>query len=95
MFFFRSDESNCNKIQGGAKLSTQNVLKECFFDNNIIKNDKNINDQEIKDKNGFECGESHCIPLQYFCNPSFLNHAPFSVNTICPGFHLINKNVNK
>ncbi len=72
--FFRSDESNCRKIQGGAKLYDQGLLKECH----IYKN------------NGFKCGESDCLPIEAFCGTQ---HDYFSLERICPGFHILNFNL--
>jgi hypothetical protein len=89
--FFRSDESNCRKIEGGAKLYDQGLLKKCYFDRYDKNFTQNNNVSRYNQKNGFECGEFHCLPIESFCGtkPDFGSFRP---ERICPGFHILNFN---
>ncbi len=91
--FFRLDESNCSKIQGSANFSKHSVLKECYFDDPNIKITKTLNsslmDSDINERNGFECGESHCLRIEDFCGQG-LNPFKDTFDKICPGFHFLN-----
>jgi hypothetical protein len=91
-FFFRSDESNCRKMEGGAKLYDQGLLKEC----NLRYHDKTFTKHNFEflflRGNGFECGKFNCLPIESFCGtkPDF---GSFHPERICPGFHFLNCNL--
>jgi len=46
-------------------------------------------DSDINERNGFECGESHCLRIEDFCGQG-LNPFKDTFDKICPGFHFLN-----
>jgi len=46
-------------------------------------------DSDINERNGFECGESHCLRIEDFCGQG-LNAFKDTFDKICPGFHFLN-----
>jgi hypothetical protein len=75
------------------KLPTQDLLKECYFDDSdgtfAKTNPASVKDYDVTRKNGFECGEFNCLPIESFCDDGWNAFEDFPAQKLCPGFHIL------